>query len=191
MADNISVMRHIQLLILSLSLFITANSQDSTWTKRVVNDILILDLPTNHEFEEQDLFKRYTGSIGEAYFNISYHDSSMKVSSEEHFRISLTGLAHGITTQVPQNEYQIYLGDTAIGNTRGIFIKFAANANATYPNDIVSYVTIANSHFYAFTVSIPASSKDVTLKSHFFNMIRFDASKVRETSYPPGPILMK
>ena len=184
-------MRYIYLLLSSLILCTSADSQESAWTKKTVNDILTVDLPKEHKFEKQDIIKSFIGTIGEEYFSVSYYDTTMKVSNAEEFRISLTGFAHGLTRRVPQNEYQISLNDTAIGNTKGIFIRFTANSNADYLKDMVCYATMANNHFYSFTSTVPADPKVVNLKTHFFKKIHFEAEKIKETRYQLNAILVK
>ena len=176
-------MRLFQIRLLSLTLISRAYGQEPTWTSKKINDILTVDLPSNYQYEEQDIIKGYIGNIEDEYFSVSYYDTIMKVSNAEDFKISLTGFAQSMTKRVPQGQYQIVLSDTSIGKTKGIFIRFIANADAMYAKNMICYVTLANNHFYSFLSTDPKDSKKEVLKTHFYSMIKFDSEKIIETQY--------
>lgn len=184
-------MRHIQILLLSLTLISCVYGQEPTWTRKSINDILTVDLPSNYKYEEQDIIQGYAGNIEDEYFGVSYYNTNTKVSNAEDFKIRLTGFAHGMTKRVQQGQYQIVQSDTSIGSTRGILIKFIANAGATYAKNMICYVTIANDHFYSFLSTDPTVTKKEALKTHFYSMIMFDSDKIKETQYLLDSVLIK
>jgi len=185
------VMKNMQLLIMMLALFNSVYGQHAGWSTKKINEILTVDIPTNNKFEEQDIIKGYTGNIDEEYFAVSYYDTAMNVNDAQSFKISLTGFAHGMSKRVSQGEYQVTLSDTSLGNTKGIIIKFIANANATYQQNMVCYVTMANDHFYSFSSTMPTDIKKEALRLRFFNMIKFDAEKIKESKYSLDSVLIK
>ena len=176
-------MKKILLLVLSLILVSRAFCQDTAWSAKKINEFLKVDLPANYTYEEQGIVKSYIGNIEQAYFGVSYYDTAMRVKDAESFKISLTGFAHGISKRVQQDEYNITLKDTSVGNTKGLLIRFEPNAKAAYPQRIVYYVTLANDHFYSFLYSMTADVKTDILQRRFLSMIKFDADKIKESTY--------
>ena len=176
-------MKSITLLLSFTFLACIAFSQDSLWTKKQVSEILSFNIPSNFSTSQILFVQEYNGEEGDYVYVVRHYDTTMKVESEERFKVSLIGFVDGMLQDSSLAGYKIIINDTSIGSTKGLFVKLNSRGNQSTFKHIYFYVTIANGHFYVFNALSQATVEKSSQINLFFQSILFDPKKINESSY--------
>lgn len=185
-------MKTTKLLLLSIIISTNLFGQDSLWVKKVINEVLTINLPRKSTYNGTLYAKGWGGFVNENFYVFQYlHTVTMKIETEEEFRISLLGHVSARVANPPFNKYKVTVIDTSIGATKGLLAKFISNDTSEIYKRVDYYVTLANSRFYSFYVYSPFLKENDDETNLFFESILFDSKKVKESSFKLTPINLK
>ena len=167
--------------------FISLFGQGS-WKKKVVNEILTLNLPANFSYAEAANSKQYDGDNDGIAYGIQYLNS-LEIKDERHFEISLKGFMTGLMENPNLKNYNVTVVDTSLAGTKGLLAKFV-NDSSGVDKLIYYYVTIANDKFYSFYVYSPLLKGNEKTINQFFRSIAFDSIKIKEKGFSLAPVYL-
>jgi len=183
------LMRITTLTILSILISLKSFGQDSLWQKKVINEILTLNLPANSKNENSSFIRAFGGEINSNFYGFQYYDTIFQsVENEHQFQISLTGFLSGRTSDPTLKRFSVVIVDTSIGGTKGLMAKYTSNDTLEAYKRIYYYVTLANNLYYWFYTYSPFSKTSDDGINYFFKSIEFDSQNLKEKSFKLTPV---
>lgn len=170
--------------ILGLFLFVANNllGQDSLWTKKIINEILELNLPKNFDSSKASNVITYDGYVNDNYYVFRLFEIPVKAPpTKKLFEISLDGFYNGLLRN-DTGKYTMVFGKGSLGGIAGEMAYLQPKDTSEQFKRLYFYVTLANQRFYLFQACSPRPGSNSEDVDFFFNSIIFSANKVEETN---------
>ena len=185
-------MKTITLNLLLIVISLQSSGQDSLWERKIVNEILSLDIAAKSQYVKSAYITAYGGKVSSNVYGLQYYDTVfLPVETDSAFLVSLIGFMNGRLSDSSLKKYDVLIFDTSIGGTKGLIALFTTRDEFKNYKRKYYYVTMANNRFYWFYAYTPVSTNNDENINHFFKSITFNSEILKERSFNLTPVYWK
>jgi hypothetical protein len=177
-----------------LLFFINAKceAQNSLWQEIKFNNVLSFSLPAQYQSKHTGYLQAVAGELNSNYYGFQYADTIMAIIDDsDQFRISLLGFISARASDPVLKGYSAIVADTSIGGSSGLVGKFTTADSSQYYKLVYYYATIANGRYCWFFAYSPSNKDNTNEINYFFNSIKFDSKKLKESAFKLSPVSLK